>query len=223
MECSHGLEKMCIQLVPIFNHLEDDYLKQIMELSQTKHYKRNEMIYAAGELADNLFIVHKGKVKLYAIDESGKEHIFNILNSGDYIGETSLFLSSDHINYAEAIEDTTICTIYKQDLMELLEDHPVIAIKILEEFSKRLMDSQTQATRVIAKSTDSRLALYLIENSDENDLVNLNISRKDLANYLGMTPETVSRRFKQFENEGLIKQLSNKIIKILDYDKLEDK
>lgn len=223
MECSHSLEKMCIQLVPIFNHLEEKYLAQIMELSQTKHYKKNETIYAAGELADNLFIVHKGKVKLYAIDESGKEHIFNILNSGDYIGETSLFLSSDHINYAEAIEDTTICTIYKEDLMELLEDHPVIAIKILEEFSKRLTDSQTQATRVIAKSTDSRLALYLIENCDEKDLVNLNISRKDLANYLGMTPETVSRRFKQFEDEGLIKQVSSKTIKILDYDKLEAK
>lgn len=215
-------EKMCIQQVPIFNHLEYKYLEHIMELSKTKYYKRNEMIFSAGDIADNLFIVHKGQVKVYAIDESGKEHLLNILSPGDYIGETSLFLSSQHNNYAETLEDTTICMIYKDDLLKLLENHPIISIKILEEFANRLKSSQTQATRQVAKSSDSRLALYLLENINENFIVNLDIARKDLANYLGMSAETISRKFKQFETQGLIKQISSKKIDIIDQEKLSN-
>ncbi len=218
--CDH--EKMCIQLVPIFNHLEKDYMEQIMDLSKTLHYKKGDIIYSAGDNSESLFIVHIGKVKLYAIDDSGKEHLLDVLNTGDYIGETSLFLSSKHDNYAEAVEDTSICAIYKDDLLKLLNKHPIISIKILEEFSKRLKSSQTQATRLIAKSTDTRLALYLIENANSQDLIKLNISRKDLANFLGMSPETLSRRFKTFEDIGLIKQLSSKEILILDKQELEN-
>lgn len=205
-------EKMCIQQVPIFNHLEHEYLEKIMQLSNIKRFKRNEMIFNAGDMADNLFILHKGQVKVYSIDESGKEHLLNILNPGDYIGETSLFLSSQHINFAQTLEETTICLIYREDLIDLLEAHPLISIKILEEFSKRLKSSQTQATRLISKSSDSRLALYLLENIDENLKVNLDITRKDLANYLGMSAETVSRIFKKFEFEDLIRQISSKEI-----------
>ena len=205
-------EKMCIQLVPIFNHLKTEYLSKIMTLSKTKYIDKNEIIFSAGDMSDNLFIVHKGKVKVYAIDESGKEHILNIMNSGDYMGEMSLFLSSEHINFAQATEETTICTIYKEDLLKLLEEHPLISIKILEEFAQRLKSSQTQATRMVSKSADKRLALYLIENLDDDLKVKINISRKDLANYLGMTPETISRIFKRFEEDNLIQQITSKEI-----------
>lgn len=223
MKCNHKNDSMCVELVPIFNHLELSELEHIMQLSTTKAYPKGTHIFNAGDRAENLYIVSAGQVKVYTIDESGKQHLLNILNPGDYIGETSLFLSSEHTSFAESISDVMICSIYKEDLIELLKDYPDISIKILEEFANRLKNSQTQASRISINSTDTRLALYLLENSDfKNNVqyVDLKMARKDLANYLGMSAETISRKFKHFEELNLIKQISTKRIRILDNQKL---
>lgn len=225
MKCTHCHNSLCVEKVPIFNHLDYEFLEQIMELAHTKEYKKNEMLYNAGDISDNLFILHTGQVKVFDIDESGKEHLINVLNPGDYVGETSLFLSSEHINFAQATKDGEICTIYKDDLLELLEKHPNIAIKILEEFARRLKVSQTQAKRIASNTADSRLGLYLIENSvirNGKHYISLTMPRKDLANFLGMSPETISRKFKSFEQLGYINQLNNKEIVLLDIDALRN-
>lgn len=222
MKCNHK-DSMCVQLVPIFNHLKTEQLKQIMDLSITKTYKKGDLIFSAGSKAENLYIVSSGTVKVYTIDESGKQHLLYVLNQGDYIGEISLFLSSEHTNFAESVTDATICSIYKDDLMELLSIYPDISIKILEEFASRLKSSQTQAKRISVNSTDTRLALYLLENANytNNKLIStLTMKRKDLALYLGMSAETISRKFKQFEESKLLKQINTKEIEILDKDKL---
>lgn len=219
MKCSNCSTSLCVEKVPIFNHLDYEYLVQIMELSHTREYKKNEMLYNAGDISDNLFILHTGQAKVYDIDENGKEHLLNILQPGDYVGETSLFLSSEHVNFAQATRDGEICTIYKDDLIALLNKHPEIAVKILEEFARRLRVSQTQAKRIASNTADSRLGLYLVENStirNDKPYIYLQMPRKDLANFLGMSPETISRKFKSFEDLGYIKQLNNKEIILLD-------
>lgn len=214
-------EKMCIKRVPIFNHLKLDYLEKIMKLSKVKYFKKNEDVFYEDSKSDNLFIVHKGQVTLYKLDESGKEVILNVLNVGDYLGEISLFLDSHYQSFAKATKDTTICTIYREDLLKLLDQYPQISIKLLEEFAQRLKLSQTQASRAISKTADSRLALYLIDSVDENSIVKLETSRKDLAKFLGMSAETISRKFKSFENKKYIKQIKTDKIEILDKEKLK--
>ncbi|NLY62578.1 MAG: Crp/Fnr family transcriptional regulator [Erysipelothrix sp.] len=223
MNCQNCGADLCVSRVPIFNHLDVEYQIKIMDLSVTKHYKKNEMIFNAGDVSDSLFIINSGKVKVFSIDESGKEHLISILNPGDYIGETSLFLNESQHHFASALEDTKICLIYKSDIMRLLSEYPTIAIKILEEFAKRLDKSQTQAKWLGTSNATSRLSKYLIDNSTTKDglkVTKLKMARKDLANYLGMSPETLSRVFKALEEKGSINQKSSRLIEInnLDYD-----
>lgn len=218
MKCSHCEADLCVSRVPIFNHLEKSFQEKIMQLSIAKEYKRDELIFNAGDVSDRLFIINVGKVKVFSLDESGKEHLINILNPGDYIGETSLFMNETQQNFASATMDTSMCTIRKDDLMRLLEEYPTIAIKILEEFAKRLDRSQTQAKWLGTNNASSRLTKYLIDNSfvvNDKLMTKLNMPRKDLANYLGMSAETLSRVFKSLEEKHVIKQISNKEIQIL--------
>ncbi len=212
----------CISLVPIFNHLEAEQMDEIMTLIHSKSYKKGEDIYQSGNKSDGLYIVRSGRVKIYRISESGKEQILRILNPGDFTGELALFNEAVHDAFASALSDTDICLIRRDDLQILLSKYPNISIKILSELSHRLAQSETQTTRATER-VELRIALFLVESLDNNsqsNTITLPMSKKDLASYLGTSPETISRKLLEFEDAGLIKQISNKDIEILDIDGL---
>lgn len=216
--------KACVSLVPIFNHLEEDQLAEIMKTTQSISYKKGELIYQAGDKSDSLYIVNRGKVRIYRLAESGKEQLVRILNPGDFAGELALFSESTHEAYAEAIIDTRVCMIRRSDLQDFLMSYPSIALKILAEFSNRLELSETQAARFSTEKVETRIALFLAEslNTEEQGATELTLpmSKKNLASYLGTTPETISRKFNKLEEKGYIKQVTHKKIKILDLDGL---
>ena len=212
----------CISLVPIFNHLEEEQMDEVITLIHSRSYKKGEDIYQTGNASDALYIVRRGRVKIYRISESGKEQILRILNPGDFTGELALFNESVHDAFASALVDTDICMIKRNDLQNLLLKYPNISMKILSELSHRLAQSETQTTRATER-VELRIALFLVESIDHNsksDVITLPMNKKDLASYLGTTPETISRKLLEFEDAGLIKQLSNKSIKIIDVDGL---
>ncbi len=230
-QCSHGhthchdhgeKHETCISLVPIFNHLEKEQMDEIMAVTYSVSYKKGENIYCAGDKSDSLYIVSKGKVKIYRLSESGKEQLLRILHPGDFTGELALFRESVHEEYAEAIEETSVCTIKRSDLQEILLKYPSISLRLLTEFSSRLEQSEKQATGFATEKVETRIAHFLAEclDNDKQSMVVLPMNKKDMASYLGTTPETISRKLTDLEEAGYIKQISNKKIEILDLDGL---
>lgn len=215
---TNSVHKMCISIVPIFNHLERDEMMEIVKTTEPVILKRGEILYNAGDPSTSLYIIHKGKLKIYRLTESGKEQIIRVLEPGDFTGELALFTESVHDSYAEAMEKTEICMIQRQQLQQFLLKYPSISLKILNEFSDRLHQSEVQTTRFATEDVDTRLALYLIEQADESNSmkITLPMSRKDLASYLGTTPETISRKLAGFEDAGWIEQRGQRTIRIID-------
>jgi CRP/FNR family transcriptional regulator len=196
-------------------------MDEIMDTVRTGSYKKGELIYRAGDQSDSLYIVKKGRIKIYRLSESGKEQLVRILNSGDFTGELAIFSHLIHESYAEAMIDTEVCMITRSDLQEFLLKYPSISLKILSEFSSRLEKSEKQTTRVSTERVETRLALFLAEclNSKEKPMeLVLPMSKKDLASYLGTTPETISRKLAELEDAGYIKQKTSRRIEILDLD-----
>lgn len=218
---SHDLES-CVASVPIFNHLEEEQMKEIMQLVKHSDYKKNEYIYMAGDQSDTLYIVRKGRMKLFRISESGKEQVLAFINPGEFTGELALFREGYYERFAQATMDTQICTIERKDLEEILLKYPTISLKLLSEFSNRIENSEKQQTRYATEKVDTRIALFIAESlEDENTKIfEFPMSKKDLASYLGTSPETISRKLGEFEDQGYIKKISNKKIKVLDLDGL---
>ncbi|BCN31810.1 Crp/Fnr family transcriptional regulator [Anaeromicropila herbilytica] len=219
-ECQHN---SCISVVPIFNHLEEKQMCEIAKVMHTVSYKKGEVIYRAGNDSDSLYIVSKGKVKIYRLSESGKEQLIRILQIGDFTGELALFNECIHEAYAEAMEQVEICKMKRTDLQELLIKYPSISLKLLSEFSNRLGEAEKQTTRFATEKVDTRIALYLaecLEDSKHSSEFVLPMTKKNLASYLGTTPETISRKFYEFEDAGLIKQIAHNRIEILDLEEL---
>ncbi|EMF0567059.1 MULTISPECIES: Crp/Fnr family transcriptional regulator [Enterococcus] len=220
-----GDHAACIRLVPIFNHLEDSAMNYIAEKAHMKQYQKGEFLFRSQEKDDALYIVNRGKVRIYRLADSGKEQLVRILNPGDFTGEWTLFNpDAVHEEYAEATRDTVVCMIQQKDVQDFLEQYPAISLKLLAEMSKRLESSERQTTQVALESVITRLVLFLAENVEpemgNSPTITLPMEKKDIASYLGTTPETISRKFGELEDEGLIQQLSGKRIKIQDLDDL---
>lgn len=222
-ENGSGPHAGCIALVPIFNHLDAGQMQEIMSVTHSVEYKKGENIYRAGDQSDSLYIVSQGRVRIYRLSEAGKEQLLRILHPGEFTGELALFSEERHEAHADAMEDTSICLVKRADLTSILLKYPSIALKVLTEFSRRLEQSEKQTTRLSTEKVETRLALFLVDCLDSkhnSQEIVLPMSKKDLASYLGTTPETISRKLLELEAEGYIQQKSNKKIEILDLDGL---
>jgi len=208
-------------MVPIFSTLNYDEMMEVASITISKSYKKGEMIYIAGEKKKTLYVIHKGKVKLTRISPSGKEQILTILGPGDFMGELSLFNDEPITNNAEALEDTTVCIIDGDKLKEIMAKYPTIAFKVLEELSRRLKRAENLIENLGVNGVETRIVQTLLDLADENGMVNLDISKKDLSAYLGMSQETLSRKLSYFQDKGLIKQIGHRRIEILDRESLE--
>lgn len=220
----HHHERACVTLVPIFNHLTKAQMDEIMDVVRTVTYEKGDFIYRADTPSDALYIVHRGEVKIYRLAESGKEQLVRLLQPGDFTGELALFNQSVHEAYAEATVDSEVCQINREDFQRLLVQYPTISLKVLTEFARRLDTSEKQTTRLATESVNQRIALFLVECVTEEKVneakIHLPMSRKDLASYVGTTPETVSRTLTEFEAAGLIKQEGQRTVQLLDIEQL---
>lgn len=214
-------KKACVSLVPIFNHLEDNQMDEIMQTVRSWSLKKGEVMFHAGDESGTLYIVNHGRVKIYHLAESGKEQLVRILNPGDFTGELALFQESQHEGYAEALLNTDICMITGSDLQKFLLKYPSIALRMMKELTGRLEKSEIQTTRFATEKVETRIALFLAECMEGTSTkIELPMSKKDLASYLGTTPETISRRLADLEAGGYIIQKGQRKIEILDLDEL---
>ncbi|MBU5467231.1 Crp/Fnr family transcriptional regulator [Virgibacillus sp. MSJ-26] len=225
--CHHNAKskhQMCISKVPIFNHLEEEEMREILKKSSQKVFQKGEIIYHEGDPLEYLYIVHVGRVKIYKLFESGKEQLLRILEPGEFLGELALFTDKVMDSYAEAIVKSEICAIHKSDIQELMKTHPTIPLKILSEFSERLDETEYLVGQLSARDVETRTASYLVKLAEDKNTLSvvLPMSKKDLASYLGTTQETISRRLSYFQTKGWIEQVGHRKINILDLNALKN-
>ena len=214
----------CLNSVPIFNHLDDASLAIISKKVYHKTISKGQSLFKAGDRTDALYVVHRGGLKVYRLLQNGREQVVQILGPGDFIGERHVFMEETvHDDYTQALVDSRICTIHKADLDQIMLDYPEISLKIIEIMSKRLNDSYKQTSQVGTEKVGQALAMFLldlVDNDSESPVVKLPMSRKDLASYLGTRSETISRKFKELEEKGLITQKTRSDIQINNLDHL---
>ena len=212
----------CVRLVPIFQNLNQAAITAVAGLVHERHVHAGDTLFLAGTDADALYIVAHGQVKVTQDTVSGREQMLRLLQAGDFDGEAVLFTQTEHNNNAVALTDSQVCTISRGDFQKLLHATPELALNVLNALGQRVVALENQATAASTASVAERLANYLLETSAAmgNAKFDLPIRKKDLALYLGTSPETISRRLTTFADEGLIKQHGRSEIEILDSDGL---
>ncbi|GIP23207.1 Crp/Fnr family transcriptional regulator [Paenibacillus sp. J22TS3] len=215
--CEHAAEP-CTRKVPIFAALTDDDLSRISVMIKHRKFAKGQPLILEGEPSDTLHIIQRGHVKLSKMTPEGKEQILHVLTNGDFFGELSIFNSDELSNFnAYALNDTNICMLTRSDMEQLMTENPEISVRILKSVTKRLAHTENLAQSLATKDPEIRIAYMIMELSDKygklrsGDIhIDLPLSREGIANYVGVTRETISRKFSKFEQLGLIKLVGNK-------------
>lgn len=215
------MEYSCIANVPIFSALDDEELLEVLLTSTHRKLKKGELLYHEGDESEKLYVISRGKVKVTKFSREGKEQILRILEENDFTGELSLFSEQLAKSNAEAIETTDVCVIESTKIRELMEKRSGIAMKILKELSRRLEKTETLVETLGLMDVDEKVAKILLAMADDQDVVDLGVTKKDLAAHIQMSPETLSRRLANFEDLGIIRQETARRIVILKREVLE--
>ena len=219
---AHAELESLVARVPIFAGLNPEQISEIASRVRPRIVPRNEQLYGAGELNPYLRIIHTGSVKVYRITESGHEQVIRVLGPGDFLGEKALISPSASDHFALTLEESEICSLDHQDIREYLLRYPSVAFTMLETLSARLDSTEDQVSSMVGEDAGSRVAAYLVGLSDENQRssIELPITKKDVASYLGVTPETLSRKLALFEDNGWIRLQGHRRIDLLDIEAL---
>lgn len=227
--CSRCQHNVCAKKISMFESLNDADLGKVMEIIERKTFKKGELIFKEGELAQRLYIVNGGSFKVFTQTKEGDEVILYLMTEGDYFGDLNL-LKSEPLNYsAAALETTHMCTISKERMDVLLSDYPELYPAILESAYKRIMNLESLLQTVNAKDIDSRIVKLLSQLAEQFGVmkpegieVPLKVTREEMARLIGLTRETVSRKLSQFQSNGYIQFTDHKAIFIKDLQSLLD-
>ncbi|NTV90820.1 MAG: Crp/Fnr family transcriptional regulator [Clostridiales bacterium] len=228
--CNKCIENSCARKVPILSMLDEGEADFISDLVLHRNYSKGSMIYMEGDSLESLVIINEGSVKVFSYTHDGKEQILYIFSQGDFFGERNLMKSHKSPYYVEALEDTQVCMINKKDFEALLIRHPGIGLKIIDELNTRLERLEDTVKNMGTKTVESRISATLAEfagkygvEQKDGILVELPLSREGIANYIGLTRETVSRKLGLMQDDGIIEMIGNKKILIRKVDSLREK
>ena len=213
-----------ISQATLFNGLSQEQLSQIRQIAINKFYDKGKTIFLESDDCNGFYIVIAGKVKIYKVSLEGKEHILHIYGPGNPFGEVPVFSGRKFPANAETILKSHLLFIPRQAFVDLISEHPSLAMNMLAILSMRLRQFTVQIENLSLKEIPARLASYLTYLADEQatvDFVSLTISKGQLASLLGTIPETLSRILTKMSKQGLI-QVEGRNIKLLNRNGLEE-
>lgn len=222
--CNH---KYCAKKVSLFSSLSDKDLNKVVSLVTQKSFDKGDNIFSEGEIFDKLFIINSGSMKVYKYTKDGKEQILYILKEGEFLGDLNLLKKDTFKFSATALEATNICIIHKDDFDALMSNNPNIGIKVLEYAHDRITSLENLIQTLTTKDVEVRLAALLLNLSKTFGVkttkgveITLSLTREDMANFIGVTRETISRKLSHFQSENIIEIFDNKLILIKDMNSL---
>ena len=215
--CAFRLQSICNALEP---ETELPVLESI--LTQLK-IGSGQVIFYEGDPANHLFNVTGGTVKIYKQLADGRRQITGFLSPGDFLG---LAMRERYSYTAEAVTEVSLCRFPRRELEKLLERYPRFERKILETACNEIAAAHDRMLILGRNTAKEKIASFLLSLSsddvEEQSVVGLPMSRSEIADYLGLTTETVSRTITSLKIQNLIRLLEGNIVAIPDREALQD-
>lgn len=200
-------------------------IEKLAEQFEVENYNKKQILYSEGRKPRNLYFLIKGKVKCFKSNDDGKEYITNLYSDGDFIGYTALI---DDINYddsATILEDTEIMQIPKEDFLSMIYGDINIAAKFIRIMTRNVKEKEERLLNLAYSSLRKRVAKALVDIMSKFKLEELKnpieISREDIAQYVGTATESLIRTLSDFKGEKHIDIKNGKII-VNNVDKLKN-
>jgi CRP/FNR family transcriptional regulator, anaerobic regulatory protein len=204
--------------------IDERDLERLARVAVPQHYEPGQTFIDEGEPAEFFFNMTGGTARLYKLLPDGRRQITGFSHAGDFLG---LAVSKTYGFSAEAVDRVHVCRFSRPKLYALLEDFPAMEKRLLDTAGNELVAAQEQMLLLGRKTARERLASFLMALTRDSapctpphGKLHLAMTRSDIADYLGLTIETVSRTFTKFKNDRLISLPGVSDVLVLDHVRL---
>lgn len=206
--------------------LDCDRLERFRKLGWTLELRSGQTLFHEGDPATRVFTLTKGMLKLYKLLPDGRRQVTGFMHPGDFLGMSS---NDEHAFSAEALEDAQLCWFPRNRFDDFVEEHGAMERELYRMAAHELAAAQQQMVLLGRKTANERLASFLLllagrahhGPGGQADVVRLPMNRSDIADYLGLTKETISRVMSTLRRKRLIRLRAIDQIEILDPEGLD--
>lgn len=193
---------------------------------ETVNYPRKLQVYKEGQHPRMVYLVISGSIKISKTNDDGKEFITNILGPDEYFGYTSILEDVNYKENAETLDDSTLMLIPREDFSNLVLNDITVARTFLKIITQNIVEKEEDLLNLAYSSLRKKVAYGLLQlmekfKIEDSQQPALNLSRENMAQLIGIAPESLIRTLSHFKEEKLIEIQSGKVI-ILDENKLRN-
>ncbi len=208
-----------LKKIDLFKNLSDEELKELEHYLTTAMFRKKEDIFTEGDAPEWFYIVLTGKVKVTKISHDGKEIILEIISPYDIFGGVAVLRNFPYPANAVAMEDSEILKISRKNLMRLVDRFPNLMFCIALQLGDRMKSSYDSLKNIALERVEARIAALLLKlgnkvgvETDAGLMIDMRLTKQDVADMVGTTVETSIRTFSKFKKEGLVMDSDGKII-----------
>ncbi len=217
---SHNCSTCLTRRTTEWRDLESDDLQTLDKTKKTIHLNPGEIVFNQGDKASGVYCIQNGLIGLRRVDEGGKSILIRLCSSGNTVGYNSFLVKSPQYNSAEALIPSTVCFIPGSTVSNLVANSPKVGERFLQHTLADLAETEDDYARNLTKNTRHKflhILLMFYERVGYKDAVGLStlelpILRRELAELMGVQPESISRVLRELQDEQLLKVDAKKIL-----------
>jgi CRP/FNR family transcriptional regulator len=215
-----------LKKVSLFKDFSDAEMQELEPYLSTSVYRKRETIFSEGEPSEWFYLVLSGKIKITKLSHEGKEIILEVISPTDIFGGIAVIKGFPYPANAVAMEDSEVLRISRKSLMRLVDRFPNLMYCIAMQLGDRMKSSYESLKNIALERVESRIAALLLKLAGKvgiatkaGTLIDMRLTKQDIADMVGTTVETSIRTFSKFKKEGLVTESGGKFV-IKDQDGL---
>jgi CRP/FNR family transcriptional regulator, cyclic AMP receptor protein len=227
-----------LSMVDILGPLSDEELEDLAKRAPDTFLEQEDILCSPQHGTERLFILKKGRVQLYEVDQSGEEITLSVIEDGNVFGEMALTDQTLEGLYVRAMTPSTVVSLRREDLEDLIKKQPEVGLRLIRALAEKLHASERRYADVVGKDVPARLATLIITLVDTEGVVlslvdsegavsaqsyriPTRYTHEQLASMIGCKRVAVTRAFRKLEEGGAV-ELKKRHIVVQDLDALKD-
>lgn len=186
---------------PMLKDLAPQVLHSLCERAELRQHHDGDTVFHEGDAARHWLLVVRGHVEVVRFGCDGSERVYHRFGTGECVAEAAMFMAHGRYPmHARAAGSTTVWRLERQALRQACEQHPALALRLLEDFSRRLYHYINEVEWLTVSSAAQRLAAFLLRlSAQQGERLELPSSQRQLAAHLGIRAETLSRLLSEWQ------------------------
>jgi CRP/FNR family cyclic AMP-dependent transcriptional regulator len=210
-----------LRRVSLFSDLSEDELDALVGCLGKRTFAKDMILFHKGNPAQSLYIIESGRVRAFAVSESGHEMTFEVYGPGECFGETALLDGNLRSTAAQALQATVAYTLRRNDFLRYIEHYPLVARRVIELLAHRLDHAIGYAENLVFLDVAGRVAAILVELVARDDVAhssfeqNVRVTQVELAGLACASREMVNKVLHAYHEQGVIELKGHRLL-ILD-------